>query len=109
KTVDYRSTIDGKAHLCGHDAHTSMLMAAAEILTKRGIRRGHVKFMFQPAEEGLAGAKAMIDDGLLDEPAVDAAAALHVSARLPLGRLSAISGPAWAATNSIYIRIIGRG
>lgn len=109
KSVDYRSTIDGKAHLCGHDAHTSMLMAAAEILTKRGISRGNVKFMFQPAEEGLAGAKAMIDDGLLDEPAVDAAAALHVSARLPLGRLSAISGPAWAATNSIYIRIIGRG
>jgi amidohydrolase len=109
KNVPYSSTIEGKAHLCGHDAHTSMLMGVAQLLTKRGLQRGNVKFMFQPAEEGLAGAKAMIDDGLLEEPHVDAAAALHVSPYYPSGRLAVARGAAWAATNSIRIRIIGKG
>lgn len=109
KGIDYGSRNEGKAHLCGHDAHTSMLMAAAQLLAERGLERGIIKFMFQPAEEGGAGAKAMIEDGVLDGPAVDAAAALHVSPNYPAGQLAVARGPGWAATNGITIRIIGKG
>jgi len=109
KQVPYRSTVTGKAHLCGHDGHTAMLMGAAQLLAERGIKRGSVKFMFQPAEEGGAGADAMIRDGLLDDPKVDAAAALHVSPTFDVGRTAAARGSAWAATNPLRIKIIGRG
>jgi amidohydrolase len=109
KGVPYGSKLEGKAHLCGHDAHTSMLMAAAQMLAERGLPRGNIKFMFQPAEEGLAGAKAMIDDGVLEQPRVDAAAALHVSPLYPTGRLAVARGVGWAASNGIRIRIIGKG
>ncbi|MFC3803448.1 M20 family metallopeptidase [Cohnella sp. GCM10012308] len=110
KTADYASTIKGKAHLCGHDGHTAMLMTAAHLLAAHGApRKGHVKFMFQPAEEGLAGAKAMIDDGVLDHPRVDAAIALHVKPTIASGRIGLGSGTFYAAADRIRIRIIGRG
>jgi len=73
--VEYASRNPGVAHLCGHDAHTSILMGAARLLTgKYRPTRGNVKFIFQPAEEGLAGAAAMIRDGVLESPRVDAIA-----------------------------------
>ncbi len=109
KGISYGSKVEGKAHLCGHDAHTSILMAAAQILANRGLQKGNIKFMFQPAEEGGAGAKAMIDDGVLENPRVDAAAALHVSPAYDTGTLAVARGPGWAATNAINIRIIGQG
>lgn len=109
KGISYGSKHEGKAHLCGHDAHTSMLMAAAQLLAERGLKRGNIKFMFQPAEENGPGAKAMIEDGILDDPPVDAAAALHVSPAYPTGRLGVAQGPGWAASDRIRIRVIGRG
>ncbi|MGW9528831.1 M20 metallopeptidase family protein [Paenibacillus terrae] len=110
KTVPYRSQIPGKAHLCGHDAHTAILMGAAQLLTKlERPERGNIKFVFQPAEEGLAGAKAMIDDGVLENPKVDAMAGLHMFPGLKTGTLGVSKGVAFASADSLTIKIIGKG
>jgi len=107
---DYASKVPGVAHLCGHDAHTTMLMGAAQILTKLGPpEEGNIKFVFQPAEEGLAGAAAMIADGVLQEPKVDAMAALHVNPFLATGSFSVTKGVSCASTDTIELRIIGQG
>ena len=76
--LDFRSAVDGRAHACGHDAHTAMLVGAAKVLAaRRDEVAGRVRFMFQPGEEGFAGARVMIDEGVLD--GVDRAFALHIS------------------------------
>src|SRR5689334_4051083 len=84
--VNFRSKIQGAMHACGHDAHTSMLVSAAKILcARRDQIAGRILFMFQPGEEGHFGAKFMLEEGLLNDPAPDAAFALHITPNVPAG------------------------
>jgi amidohydrolase len=109
----------GVMHACGHDGHTAMLMAAAEVLSAMKSRlHGTVKFIFQPAEEGYSrpsqtpgehiGALAMIDAGVLENPKVDAIFGLHLMASLPAGVLGTRSGPVMASGDAFHLKVIGR-
>src|SRR5699024_9360280 len=100
--VDYRSTKPGVMHSCGHDVHTTVLMGVAEVLNNlRDQFNGTVKLMFQPGEEGYGGAAAMINDGLLDDPEVDAALALHVGVDGRAGQISVNEGANTAAADTV--------
>src|SRR5207253_6266306 len=108
--ADYASTNPGVMHACGHDAHTAILLGATRLLLdRRDELAGRVKLMFQPAEEGGAGAMRMIEQGLLEDPTVDAAFMLHVSHGLPAGTVATAPGPVLAGANSFTITIDGRG
>lgn len=107
--LPFRSTVPGRAHACGHDVHTACLLGAAELL--QGMRdafSGTVKLIFQPGEEGAGGAEAMIADGALDAPRMDAVFALHVWPDLPAGTVGIRRGTVLAGAQSIRIRIAGR-
>jgi hippurate hydrolase len=108
--VEFRSTVDGAMHACGHDAHTAMLATAAKVLCAQRDRiAGRVMFMFQPGEEGFHGAKFMIEDGLLDDPSPDAAFAIHIAPNAPAGILSSKPGPLLASADVVKIEVRGRG
>jgi hippurate hydrolase len=108
--LDFASSTDGAMHACGHDAHTAMLVGAARVLAdRRDELRGTVRFMFQPGEEGHHGARLMIEEGVLDDPTVDQAYALHVSPNLPAGTVGCRPGPMMASADVIDIRVRGRG
>lgn len=106
-TAEYVSTTPGVAHLCGHDAHTTMLIGAGALLAQHRPAKGHVRLVFQPAEEGGAGAARMIGDGALD--GVEAIYGLHVDPRTPTGQTGTTLGPANAAADSIAIEVVGAG
>jgi len=107
--LPYRSKHLGRFHGCGHDGHTTMLLGAARYLAETRKFAGTVVFIFQPAEEGLGGARAMLADGLFERFPCDEIYALHNAPEGPQGQVSVHSGPMMAGADFFDIRITGRG
>lgn len=105
----HKSKNPGKMHACGHDGHTVMLLAAAKYLAESRSFSGQVNFIFQPAEEGLGGAKAMIDDGLFDKFPCDRVYAMHNGPGIAVGKFASVPGIRTAAGAFFDIKVIGKG
>ena len=108
--LPFASQTGGTMHACGHDGHTAIGMGVAQLLVNhRADLPGRVKLVFQPAEEGLGGARAMIADGVMANPAPSAAFGLHLWSRLPLNHVVVQKGPLWAGADKVDLVVRGRG
>jgi hippurate hydrolase len=107
--LPYKSAVAGVAHLCGHDGHSTMLLAAGEYLARTRNFSGTVRLIFQPAEEIMAGGPAMIEDGLFDRWPVDAVFGMHNMPGLESGTLHFRDGAMMAAVDNWEIELIGKG
>ena len=107
--LPYASRIDGVMHACGHDGHTAILLAAGQYLARTRAFKGTLHLIFQPAEEGLGGARKMLEEGLLERFPCDAIFAMHNVPGYPVGHLGFYSGPFMASADTVNIRIVGNG
>ena len=107
-TFAYRSRHDGKMHACGHDGHSAMLLGAARYLSEKRNFNGTVYFIFQPAEEGRAGARQMIDDGLFEQFPADCVFGMHNFPDIPSGHFAVKSGAMMASFDCFEITITGQ-
>jgi len=107
--VEYASTNPGVMHACGHDGHTAMLLGAARYLAETRQFKGSVAVIFQPAEEGGGGGKAMVDDGMMDQFGITQVFGMHNMPGLDVGSFAITPGPMMAAADTFEINITGRG
>jgi hippurate hydrolase len=107
--IPYRSLHDGRMHACGHDGHTTMLLGAARYLAETRNFDGTVHFIFQPAEEGIGGAKAMLEDRLFERFPCESVFGMHNRPGLPIGKFALRPGPMMAAGAFFDITVTGKG